>query len=140
MVNPLQQTPLDKYFVSPTVNHVSQRRRKKKLIISGISKFMKYLSIPKNENGIFITRMIKEEDLRETFIKYGMIKDIRIFKRYSFVIFDDDVDINSIIEKYHLINGRSIYIDRIKSNDPNFISLRNKKRINLWYDYNDKFN
>lgn len=139
MINPLKQAPLDSYFISPNISHIPYQGKRHSPRIHGVGKFVKYFEASKEENGLFISKAAKEEDLRNVFTRYGAIRDIRIFGRYAFVLFENNIDTSSITERHHDIGGVSIYVDKIKGQSPYFVPRRSRKKANMWHRHKDKF-
>lgn len=140
MKNPFNEYPLKQYFLPISIPNLPVIQSSNKPKITGISKFMKYLkNEKKEENGIFVTAKVSENCLKNTFEVFGKITKIVSYERYSFIIFENNVNIDNISNKIYILEGKEVFIDKIKGCDVNFIPKKHKRKINLWYNIKNKY-
>ena len=134
-----EQDVFSKYFVLPNIPYVSKPRKKGMVRISGVCGVISNLKMFEVENGVIVQGTAIECELRAAFEKYGHIVQIRVFKRYSFVVFEKYVDISLIFGMYHSIGDKQMYVDKIKQHDAGFMPLMYRNRVNLWHNHINKF-
>ncbi|AFN84011.1 hypothetical protein EROM_110290 [Encephalitozoon romaleae SJ-2008] len=132
------QAPFDKH-ISPTVPYVLQRGRRASPKIEGISKYIRHLRIPVRKNELFVAGGTTRQALEEAFHEVDLIEDIRVFKRYAFLSFKSNANIDHIPGKCHNIGGKPMYVDYVRRDDIKFIPIRLRNRASLWYNHKNKF-
>lgn len=131
----LTQPPFDEYFASPTVPRGVQERRKGAPRISGVGGLLKHLPVPEQKGGVFVAAPVTREMLSEAFAGKGTIRSTTIFKRYTFVEFEGDVNTESVGASHYNIGGRLVAVDRVRGSSLKFVPCRLRRRASLWHDY-----
>ncbi|KAH9410566.1 hypothetical protein HK407_12g16970 [Ordospora pajunii] len=134
-----EQDVFGRYFVLPSVPYLPKPRRKGMARISGVCEIISRLKTFEAENGVIVQGTATECELRAAFEKYGPILQVRVLRRYAFVVFEKHVDISLVFGKYHSIGNRRMYADRIKQYDADFMPVMYRNRVNLWHNHINKF-
>lgn len=139
MINPLLQEPLKKYFNSLHIKSLDVQKKHKVPKLRGLSSLLSKIEPRRKEHGLFITKPVSESSLRLFFEKFGKIQQIRVLKRYSFVIFDVSADLSGIVNKSYQIEAVTVQVYPISGYKPDFIPNRMKNRANLYYKKLNKY-